>query len=238
MAFDLVSTAKGLVLPLAYLIILVGSLSTFSYLYRRRQAMKAASLQPWFPPHTPRNIYLSLLEMQSSGEKGTKVPDSLLRAALLRRAVEDIQRLIQIRAQKPALTQLLQRGAVGDQLMQRFTLAEKEMEAELKDVVQEANALAPQQNWGQTIFQSAGEIAHSHAFKAKLEEVEASRAEEKAAWDAKRKTVSEGFMKELEGGGTASSPTATKKPGSSDDEVLVEGGGPDAPLGKGKKGQN
>ncbi|KAB8596108.1 hypothetical protein FH972_025817 [Carpinus fangiana] len=228
MEFDLLSTAKGLVLPLAYLIILVGSLSTFSYLYRRRKAMQAASLQPWFPPHTSRNVYLTLLELQSSDEKNTKVPDSVLRAALLRRAVEDIQRLIQIRAQKPALTQLLQRGAVGDQLMQRFQFAEKEMEAELRDVVQEANALAPQQNWGQTIFQSAGEIAHTEAFKKKLDDIEATRADERERWEVKRKNVSEGFLKELDG-------VATKKPGSSDDEVLVESGGPDAPLGKGKK---
>ena len=62
-------------------------------------------------------------------EKHPRVPDSVLRAALLRRAVEDIQRLIQIRSSKQACQQLLQRGSVGDDLWQRFK--------ELKDVVQE-----------------------------------------------------------------------------------------------------
>lgn len=70
-------------------------------------------------------------------EKHPRVPDSVLRAALLRRAVEDIQRLIQIRSSKQACQQLLQRGSVGDDLWQRFKRAEKELEEELKDVVQE-----------------------------------------------------------------------------------------------------
>lgn len=42
-----------------------------------------------------------------------------------------------IRSAKPALNQLLQRGSVGDDLWQRFLRAEKEVEAELKDVVEE-----------------------------------------------------------------------------------------------------
>jgi Preprotein translocase subunit Sec66 len=70
-------------------------------------------------------------------EKAPKVPDSVLRAALLRRAVEDIQRLIQIRSAKQACSTLLQRGSVGDDLWQRFLRAEKEMEEELRDVVME-----------------------------------------------------------------------------------------------------
>ena len=64
-------------------------------------------------------------------------PDSILRAALLNRACEDIRRILEIRAKKPALNQLLQRGSVGDDLWQRFLRAEKEVEAELRDVVEE-----------------------------------------------------------------------------------------------------
>lgn len=65
------------------------------------------------------------------------MPQSILRAALIRRAVEDIQRIIQIRSAKQACTTLLQKGSVGDDLFQRFTRAESEMEAELRDVVME-----------------------------------------------------------------------------------------------------
>lgn len=100
---------------------------------------KSANLEPWFGPHLQRNIYLSLLhlEPEDGSEKGPKIPDSVLRAALLRRAVEDIHRIIQIRTAKAACSTLLQRGSVGDDLWQRFNRAEKEMEEELRDVVME-----------------------------------------------------------------------------------------------------
>lgn len=51
--------------------------------------------------------------------------------------MEDIQRIVQLRSSKPALQHLLQRGSVGDELWQRFQRAEKEMEEEVKDVVNE-----------------------------------------------------------------------------------------------------
>lgn len=137
----------GLLLPTLYLSILIGSLYTFSSLYRKRQLSKAAKLEPWFPPHKQRDIYLSLLhldpaEASDSGDgekKLSRVPDSMLKAALLKRALEDIQRIVQLRSSKPALQTLLQRGSVGDELWQRFQRAEKEMEEEVKDVVNEVS---------------------------------------------------------------------------------------------------
>ena len=69
--------------------------------------------------------------------KTPRIPDSVLRAALLRRAVEDIHRLIQVRTAKQACSTLLARGSIGDDLWQRFLRAEKEMEEELRDVVME-----------------------------------------------------------------------------------------------------
>lgn len=98
---------------------------------------ESANLAPWFGPHLQRNVYLSLLHLEDDTEKGPKVPDSILRAALLRRAVEDIRRLIQIKSAKQACGSLLARGSVGDDLWQRFQRAEKEMEEELRDVVTE-----------------------------------------------------------------------------------------------------
>ena len=136
----------SLAIPFAYLGVLIGSLATFSSLYRKRKASRALSLAPWFPSHLQRNIYLSLLHIEDSpaqqtanaaAEKPAKVPDSVLKAALLRRATEDIHRVIQVRTAKQALSTLLQRGSVGDDLWQQFLRAEKEIEAELKDVVQE-----------------------------------------------------------------------------------------------------
>lgn len=83
------------------------------------------------------------MEPENGDEKTPKVPDNVLKAALLRRAVEDINRLVQIRTAKQAIASLLQKGSVGDDLWQRFQRAEKEMENELRDVVMEVCGFFP-----------------------------------------------------------------------------------------------
>ncbi|POS84317.1 hypothetical protein EPUL_001793, partial [Erysiphe pulchra] len=196
---------KGLSVPFAYIAVLVGSLMTFSSLYRKRKAAAAASLTPWFPPHIQRDIYLSLLHLEP--EEGDKdyvpVPDSLKRAALLRRAVEDIFRIIQIRNTKQACVTSLQRGSIGDDLWQIFLRAEKEMEKELEDVVTEANAL--QLNWGQTIFQTANEIAANTTIRNSLEEIQSHVDSEKKWWENRRNHIQSEFMKELDATPTSQS---------------------------------
>ncbi|KAL4986925.1 Pre protein translocase subunit Sec66-domain-containing protein [Aspergillus falconensis] len=187
-----------LVVPFAYLSVLIGSLATFSSLYRKRKARKATSLEPWFPPHLQRDIYFSLLHLDPppSSEKKIAVPESVLKAALLRRAQEDIRRVMALRSQKQALSVLLQRGSVGDDLWQRFLRAEKEMEDEVRDVVTEANAYAP--NWGQVIFQSANEMVNNAIVRERLENHQKKLDEEKAWWEKKKASIQEGFMKELD----------------------------------------
>lgn len=152
----------SLTIPFAYLGILIGSLATFSSLYRKRKAgaslpfrrkrislcladsvlAKSSTLEPWFGPNVQRDIYLSLLhlEPEPGKEKLPAVPDGVLKAALLHRAVEDIRRILEVRNAKQALSNLLQRGSVADDLWQRFLRAEKEIEAELRDVVEEVCA--------------------------------------------------------------------------------------------------
>lgn len=252
----------SLVLPLAYVSVLVASFYTFSTIYRKRKASQSASLEPWFGQHLSRNIYLSLLHLdpEDGKEKGPKVPDSVIRAALLRRAVEDIQRIIQIRTAKQALNGLLQRGSIGDDLAQRFARAEKEVEEELKDVVSEANALHP--GWGQIIFQSANEINARASLMDKLEEIEAKTESEKEWWEKRRATIEKDLVQELDNeAGTAAAPAATTTPvptttvtpatdspakasvvASDDEAVLVDAGVPTASApptpsgGKKKKG--
>ncbi|KAK0258958.1 hypothetical protein B0A54_01718 [Friedmanniomyces endolithicus] len=246
----------NLLLPALYLIIVAASLYTFSSTYRKRQLAKTAKLEPWFPPHRQRDIYLSLLhldpsEQASSGDgdsekKLSRVPDSVLKAALLQRALEDIKRIVQLRQAKPALQTLLQRGSVGDELWQRLLRAEQEMEAEVKDVVNEANAFAPE--WGQVIFQSANEMNQNLLIKQRMVEIQETLESEKAWWDKKRAVIQSDFMKELEEAdgkpaeeakAADAAPVPNKKNGSSDDDaVIVEAGGPaqaQGGSGKGKK---
>jgi len=239
----------GLAVPFAYLGILIGSLATFSSLYRKRKAAKASTLTPWLPFHLLRDIYFSLLHLEPSTSSSSKekkppaVPETVLKAALLRRATEAIDRVMVIREQKQALALLLQRGSVGDDLWQRFLRAEKEMEDEFRDVVSEANSYVP--SWGHTIFQSAKEMATNSTFRQRIEEHQSTLTEEREWWNRKKASIQEGFMKELEQEGTkggsntknsSSATTAgqsTEAPavpsstnGSDDDAVLVESGGP------------
>lgn len=221
-------------IPFAYLGILVGSLTVFSSLYRKNKAAKAANLAPWFPPHLQRNIYLSLLHLEPEAGQ-PKIPDSILKAALLRRATEDIHRIVQIRNAKQALQVLLQRGSVGDDLWQQFQRAEKEIEEELRDVVGEANAFAP--NWGTTIFQSASEMAQNSHIRETLAEIQATAKSEREWWEARKAEIRSDFMKELdEEHKPAIEPAKpASKADTDDDAVIVESGGPASAPGKGKK---
>lgn len=90
--------------------------------------------------------------------------DALLKAALIRRAIADVNRVLRLREDKPALQGLLQKGSVGDDLWNSCLAAEKEMEAEIIEVMHEANSFV--QGWGQIIFTTAGEMVQNEKLKA------------------------------------------------------------------------
>ncbi|CAM1507193.1 Fc.00g068340.m01.CDS01 [Cosmosporella sp. VM-42] len=223
---------KGLAVPFAYVLVLGSALMTFSSVYRKRKASQSFNLEPWFGPHLQRNVYLSLLHLQpeEGAEKTPRVPDSVLRAALLRRAIEDIRRLMKIKNSKQACSALLQRGSVGDDLWQRFERAEKEMDAELRDVVAEANGLAP--GWGQSIFQAAQEININAAIRENLDAVLSQANSEREWWEKRRGQIKDDFMKELDADATKE--TAPAK-ASDDDAVIVDT--PTKSAGGKKKGK-
>ena len=173
--------ATSLAVPLAYITVLVTSLAIFSHVYRRRRIglsppplplpvsvlltfllappprppppAEKTSFEPWFPTHPSRDIYITLLSTTPP------VPESLIKSALLVRATADVKRIWRIRDDKSALTSLHARGLVGDDTMLRFGAAEKELEAEIVDVVQEANTF--KQGWGGMIFATATEMAQA-----------------------------------------------------------------------------
>jgi translocation protein SEC66 len=111
------------------------------------------SFEPWFPAHPARDIYITLLSADPS------VPESMLKSALLVRATADVKRIWRIKEDKQTLNGLHERGLVGDDTMARFAAAEKELEAEIVDVVSEANTFRP--GWGAMIFATASEMAHA-----------------------------------------------------------------------------
>lgn len=126
-------------------------------------------LEPWFPVHPDRDIYVSLLQCDPPAH------DGLIKAALIRRAVADVHRIFRVREDKTALTNLLQRGSIGDDLWTSFQAAEKELEAEILEVVTEAETF--KQGWGGLIFQTAVEIVQNEKLREGMNRVFHSRPE-------------------------------------------------------------
>ena len=91
------------------------------------------------------------------------------------------------------------------------------------------------------IFQSANEMVNNAIIREKVAETQAKAKADREWWDKERANIQSNFMKELDDAdvakGTAST-SANERPGSDEDAVLVEGGGPassGSAAGKGGK---
>ncbi|KAF8636719.1 hypothetical protein AX17_003522 [Amanita inopinata Kibby_2008] len=171
----------SILVPVAYVVIVFGGLLVFSYFYRRHSSSRVC--EPYFPSHPERNAYITLLQ-----KTDPPASDSLLKAALLRRAMADVQRVLRIREDKPALQNLLQKGSIGDDLWNSLLNAEKELEVEIMEVVAEANSFA--EGWGQVIFPSANEMLANEKMRAMFERTPELRAELELKYGTKAKMSS------------------------------------------------
>ncbi|KWU45010.1 hypothetical protein RHOSPDRAFT_3712, partial [Rhodotorula sp. JG-1b] len=77
--------------------------------------------------------------------------------------MDDVKLIWSIRDAKTSLTTLLQKGQIGDDLWERFLLAEKELEGEIVEVVGEANTFEP--GYGQRIFAHASDMVSHERWK-------------------------------------------------------------------------
>ncbi|GAA5900740.1 hypothetical protein JCM6882_007653 [Rhodosporidiobolus microsporus] len=132
--------------------------------------------EPWFPPHKSRDIYVSLLSLDPPP------PRPLLVAALLRRAMDDVKLIWSVRDSKASLTTLLGKGQIGDELWERFLAAEKELEAEILEVVGEANTFEP--GYGGKIFNVASDMVSHERWKDVYRDIGKKREEENAKLSA------------------------------------------------------
>ncbi|KAH9926220.1 Pre protein translocase subunit Sec66-domain-containing protein [Fomitopsis serialis] len=158
----------SVLVPVLYVVLVFGGLWAFSSWYRKRNA--AEIYESYFPQHRERDLYVSLLQ-----KTDPPTPEPLLKAALVRRAMTDVTRILRLREDKPALQILLQKGSIGDDLWNSLLNAEKEMEAELLEVAAEANAYV--EGWGQVIFQTASEMMANERMRALLERIPVMRTE-------------------------------------------------------------
>jgi translocation protein SEC66 len=85
----------------------------------------------------------------------------------------DVLRVIRLREDKPALQALLQKGSIGDDLWNSLLAAEKELEAEIMEVVAEANTFV--EGWGQVIFPTANEMIANEKMRSLFESTEETR---------------------------------------------------------------
>ncbi|KDQ60692.1 hypothetical protein JAAARDRAFT_190847 [Jaapia argillacea MUCL 33604] len=170
----------SVLVPVLYLVLVIGGMLVFGYYYRKRAAAKR--FEPYFPSHPERDQYVSLL--QQSDPPANEV---LLKAALIRRAMADVQRILRIREDKPALQNLLQKGSIGDDLWNSIVAAEKELEAEIMEVIAEANTFV--EGWGQLIFQTATEAVHNEKIRALFEATGVARAEKELKYGKKPKKL-------------------------------------------------
>lgn len=88
----------------------------------------------------------------------------------------DVRLIWSIRDAKTSLTTLLGKGQIGDDLWERFLNAEKELEAEILEVVGEANTF--QEGYGQQIFGIASEMVSHERWKEIYEGIGKKREEE------------------------------------------------------------
>lgn len=90
--------------------------------------------------------------------------------------MDDVRLIWSVRDAKTSLTTLLQKGQIGDELWERFLNAEKELEAEIVEVVGEANTF--QAGYGQQIFAIASEMVSHERWKDMYEGIGKKREEE------------------------------------------------------------
>ncbi|KAG8781343.1 hypothetical protein FRC15_008867 [Serendipita sp. 397] len=170
----------SVLIPAAYLAVLVIALLIFGRIYRKREAA-SRRLEPWFPAHHERDVYVSLLQCNPPAH------DGLIKAALVRRAVADVHRIFRLREDKVALSNLLQRGSISDDLWTSFLAAEKELEAEILEVVTEAETF--KQGWGNLIFQTAAEIVQNEKLREGMNKVFHSRPQLEAKYGVTKRIV-------------------------------------------------
>ena len=179
------------IIPIAYLILVLGSLTVFSVVYRRHKALLSSELEPLFPQHCERDIYLTLLHLD------TPCPPKLIKAALLERAKEDISRIHNLRDSKTAATHLLEQGLIPEWTFQQILTAEAELKLEIADVIAEATALGGS-DWGKCILPQANEYYQKMTILNTIERSKRLAVEERTKWDEKLALMKEHEDKQRE----------------------------------------
>ncbi|KAJ1879087.1 translocation protein Sec66 [Coemansia sp. RSA 486] len=159
--------ASGTGMLLVYIIGWGIVFGTFVHYYHKRKAQSLSKLESWYPDHPERDIYFSLIKLQK--QDPSLVSNEALMAALFRRAMTDIIRMVEVQTNKQALAALVKSGAMSEEYLHQFNASETEKEAELMSVAQEAERLRA--GWGRTIFAAASEMVNCSRLRELREEM-------------------------------------------------------------------
>ncbi|KAK3810923.1 MAG: Pre protein translocase subunit Sec66-domain-containing protein [Benniella sp.] len=144
----------------------------FGFFWKRRQIV-IKDAQSWFPENEARANYIALLQQTEP-----EASEAQLKAALMRRAMEVVKRILSMREDKPLLSGLVKQGVIDDDTWLEFTASEKELEYEIREIMEEADTF--KEGWGHTILQSASEmVMHERAKVTEKEEAVRKQEEEK-----------------------------------------------------------
>lgn len=106
----------------------------YSAWHTRRQTARRFK---WFGGHSERDAYETALSA-STDQVDEKELEEKLRKLLLRRAMADFRRVLQLNTEKESLFNLMRNGAVSEEMWAEFKEAENEMQLEIFELQAEA----------------------------------------------------------------------------------------------------
>ncbi|WLF80555.1 Translocation protein S66 [Lodderomyces elongisporus] len=171
--------------PLIYVGLLLTIFAVFSIYYRKRRVEKFKEVKPIFKENYNALVYQQLKSQYNDKDtpKEKRPHEKLLKAALLRRAVEAIRRSMKLKENEPVFNKLYQNGLIGDDLFKQLEFEMKFQEIELKEIVVECESY--KKGWAQTFFPLAQEICFNEALRRRLNAMEARSDDLAALWDYK-----------------------------------------------------
>lgn len=130
----------------------------------------------YFSAHITMMEYSELSEQYLPSDKNGR---KILETALMHRACEDVVRILRLREEKPPLAAMVRDGMVGEDLLEKLLAAEKELDAEIGDLVSEADIYKT--GWGEKLLQEASILVQKRIAAEKQQETELILLEEAAS---------------------------------------------------------
>ncbi|KAI5965845.1 sec66 [Candida pseudojiufengensis] len=171
--------------PLIYVGVVLSLFIIFSMTYRKRRVNQFKQIEPIFKENYNSSIYQQLKSQYTDPNlsKDQKPHEKVMKAALLRRAVEAIRRSMKLKENEAIFNKLYQNGLIGDDMYKQYEFQIKFQELELKEIVAETEQY--KKNWSQTFFPLAQEICFNEALRRRINAIDDRALDLSTLWDFK-----------------------------------------------------